>query len=392
MNDRSDIGAADKVMEEETLDYPIISADSHVLEPPDCYSKYIDAKWKDQAPTLISDNGVYAIVEGFPRLKISNHFGPGMDPLEREALASFEELTVSGWDPRARRADQLIDGIAAEVLYPSLGLILCNVPDYDYQAACFAAYNRWLSEYCSADPLRLIGCGQTAMRSPGETVADLREIKALGLRGVALPGLPAVDDFDSPVYDEFWATAIELDLPLVFHVVAVGGGKQGFTDPGRGPKINAFMKTMRGLQDLMGVLVFGGVFDRHPNLKIVFAEGDAGWVPHYMHRMDRAYLEHQHKFVQGRLEKMPSDYVREHFYFTFQDDPTAWQFADWLNWRRLMWANDFPHADATWPRSQELLGRQTPAVNPEQKKAILCDNAAAIFKIDIDRLATSAAA
>ena len=86
----------------------------------------------------------------------------------------------------------------AEVIYPSVGMVLCNHPDFDYKKACFDAYNRWIAEYCSADPDRLLGVGQTAMRTPEEGIADLEKIKALGLRGVMMPGNPGVEDYDSP--------------------------------------------------------------------------------------------------------------------------------------------------------------------------------------------------
>ena len=82
--------------------------------------------------------------------------------------------------------------MAAEVIYPTVGMVLCNHPDVDYKQACFDAYNRWIADYCAVDPARLLGCGQTAMRSPEEGIADLHAIKDLGLRGVMMPGLPGV--------------------------------------------------------------------------------------------------------------------------------------------------------------------------------------------------------
>ena len=71
--------------------------------------------------------------------------------------------------------DQARDGVSAEVLYPTVGMVICNHEDFDYKKACFDAYNRWIAEYSSSDPPdRLLGIGQTAMRSPEEGVEDLR--------------------------------------------------------------------------------------------------------------------------------------------------------------------------------------------------------------------------
>ena len=95
----------------------------------------------------------------------------------------FSDLHRGGWDPEARHGGPGPDGVAAEVIYPSIGMILCNHPDLDYKKACFDAYNRWIAGYCAAHPERLIGLGQTAMRTPDEGIADLEAMKQLGLQG-----------------------------------------------------------------------------------------------------------------------------------------------------------------------------------------------------------------
>ena len=107
--------------------------------------------------------------------------------------ARIEDLHRGGWDPEARLADQDVDGVGAEVIYPTVGMLLCNHPDFDYKKACFDAYNRWLAEYCAAHPDRLIGLGQTAMRTLEEGIDDLERIKAMGFRGVMMPGNPGVE-------------------------------------------------------------------------------------------------------------------------------------------------------------------------------------------------------
>ena len=123
----------------------------------------------------------------------------------------FEDLHRGGWDPASRIADQDRDGVAAEVIYPTVGMAVCNHRDADYKQACMDAYNRWLAGYCAPSPHRLLGVGQTPMRSPEDGIRDLEAIKALGLRGAMMPGNPVVEDYDSPIYDEFWDAAIELD-------------------------------------------------------------------------------------------------------------------------------------------------------------------------------------
>lgn len=371
------------------MSYPVISADSHTIELSRVYSDYIDKAWLDKAPRLVeADNTLWSVIDGMPRVKVAANFGPGLDPKDRESVTRIDQLSASGWDPSRRAADQDRDGVSAEVIYPSVGMIICNHPNLDYRAACFSAYNRWLGEYTSFAPQRLIGIGQTAMRTPQEGIADLHSIKALGLRGVMLPGMPGVEDYYSPIYDEFWQTCIELKLPPSFHIIAVGGGANSAADAAaiRGPKLGQVMGILRGIQDLLSALVFGGTFERNPTLKITCVEGDAGWVPHYLHRIDRGYREHSYRFAQHQLAKLPSEYFKEQVYLTFQEDVTAWQFADQMNWHRLMWANDFPHSDATWPNSRAVIAQHSAYVKPEQKRAILCDNVADLYDIDVESI------
>jgi predicted TIM-barrel fold metal-dependent hydrolase len=366
---------------------PVISADSHITEAPETYLKYIDAAWREKAPRIVStpNHGDIFQIDGMDRpIHLGLVAAAGKPP---EAITTsgvkFEELHRGGWDPDARLADQARDGIAAEIIYPTVGMLLCNHRDFAYKKACFDAYNRWIANYCGRHPTRLLGCGQTAGRSPEEMVEDFKVIKALGLRGVMMPGNPAVEDYDSRLYDPVWEAAIDLDLPLSFHILTTRESA-----PTRGPRINSFLSIIRGNQDIMGTLIFGGVFSRHPKLRIVCVEADAGWVPHYMYRMDHAYKRHRNWLAPNvKLERLPSEYFAEHIYTTFQDDWVAFRSANQMNWRRLMWANDFPHSDSTWPWSQDVLAEQSKALTDEQRRAILCDNVAELYHIDLSALA-----
>jgi predicted TIM-barrel fold metal-dependent hydrolase len=372
------------------MSYPIISADSHITEHPDTYTAYIDSAWKDKAPKMVrtESRGDVFVIDGMDRPIAMGLVAAAGKPAEEltEAGVLFEDLHRGGWDPDARLADQDRDGVAAEVIYPTVGMMLCNHEDFDYKKACFDAYNRWITEYCSHHPTRLLGCGQTAMRTPAEGAADLHSIKEAGLRGVMMPGNPAEEDYDSEIYNPVWEAAIELGFPLSFHILTTRGGGH------RGPRLNSFMAIIRGNQDIMGTLIFGGVFERYPELKVVCVEADAGWVPHYLYRMDHAYTRHRNWLGDGiELSKLPSEYFSENIYTTFQDDWVAFRCADQMNWRRLMWANDFPHSDSTWPRSQEMLAEQSRHLTDEQRQAILSGNVADLYHIDLSSLQATAA-
>jgi predicted TIM-barrel fold metal-dependent hydrolase len=358
---------------------PIISADSHITEPPDCYTAHIDPAYRDRAPHIVSDDamGDIFVVPGMKRpVPLGLVAAAGKPPEEITVTqVRFDELHRGGWDPDARLGDQDRDGIAGEVIYPTVGMVLCNHRDLDYKKACFDAYNRWIAGFCATHPDRLFGCGQTAMRTPEEGIADLQQIKDLGLRGVMMPGVPGEEDYDSPVYDEFYAAAVDMGLPLSFHILT------GRSEQPRGPRINGFLSIVRQCQDIMGALVFGAVFERHPGLKVVCVEADAGWVPHYLYRMDHAYERHRNWLPSGELTKLPSEHFREHIYVTFQDDWVAFKMTEMINVDRLMWANDFPHSDSTWPWSQEMLAEQTMHLTDHEKRRILHDNVAELYRL-----------
>ena len=146
-----------------------------------------------------------------------------------------------------------------------------------------------------------------------------------------------------------------------------------------------FLAIIRGCQDIIAMLVLGAVFERHPDLKVVCVEADAGWAPHFMYRMDHAYKRHR-AWLTAEVDRLPSAYFRENVYMTFQDDFVAFQNVDQMNWHRLMWANDFPHSDSTWPWSQDVLDEQAADLTPEQRRAILCDNVAELYGIDTSAL------
>lgn len=362
----------------------LISADSHITEPPNLYIDRVDKKFRDRAPHLMRNGergDMFVMGDPLPPIPVGIIAAAGKDPIEiRMDGVKFEDMHKGGWEPNARINDQDRDGISAEVIYPTIGMMLCNHPDFELKRACFDAYNQWMSEYCSVAPNRLLGAGQISMHDPQGAIADLEKIRKLGLRGVMLPGEPAVEDYDSPIYDDFFRAALKLQLPLSFHILTSKQTKF------RGSPLNGFMNTIRGCQDILGMLVYGGVFDRHPDLRIVCVEADAGWVPHYMYRMDHGYLRHRHWITPGKeLKKKPSEYFVDNIYTTFQDDWSAFGAAKagLVNANRIMWANDFPHSDSTWPWSQPLLAKHAADLPLDMMNKILHGNAAELYNIDL---------
>jgi predicted TIM-barrel fold metal-dependent hydrolase len=363
----------------------LISADSHVTEPPGCYLDRIDPAFRDRAPRIAteSDGGDCFVIDGMPgSIPMGIVAAAGMDPRDiKKGETKFADLHLGGHDGKARIADQERDGIGAEIIYPSIGMVLCNHPDGDYKHACMWAYNHWLhEEFCAAAPDRLIGMGQTAVRSVAEAIEEFGRFKEMGFRGVMMPGNPATaEDYDHPSFDPLWRAAVELNLPLSFHILTSqqDGGAH------RGPPQNRAQALIKSIQDIIGLFIWGRVFERHPELKVVCVEADAGWAPHFAYRMDHGYKRHRFWMKMGDLAKLPSEYFRENIYLTFQDDWTAFKMTGLMNPRRLLWANDFPHSDSTWPWSRALLAGQTQHLSDQEKAWILRDNTAELYGIAV---------
>ncbi len=369
---------------------PIVSADSHVTEHPDAYVSRVATKFKTRVPHLIYDEklGDLMMMEGLRKpIALSIASAAGEDPKDlltkRGEEAKFEVLPKGGWDAESRLAAQERDGISAEILYPTVGMEVCNLGDHELKRVCMDAYNEWLAEFTSSAPTRLFGLGQTPMRDIDESIRDLEKMKAMGMVGVNLPGRPMIEghDYDSDLYDPFWEACVEHGLPPSFHILTSGDGVA--VQNVRGHKLNSFMGIIRANQDIVGMLILGGVFDRNPKLKIVCVEADAGWAPHYMHRMDHGYEYHRYWMRALPLERKPSEYFLDNICLTFQNDRPALDAKERLNLDNLLWANDYPHPDSTWPRSQGIIEEHMAHLTDAERRGVLFENAVELYGLPL---------
>ncbi len=361
----------------------IISADSHVAEPEAAYAE-IDPAFKDRAPHLVHDPkaGSGMKLDGLDSpVPMSFINAAGRRPEDIAKPVQWEDLNPAGYEPKARLGIQDEEGIDAEVIFPSVGMILCRVQDIDYRKACNDAYNRWLQGFCETAPDRLLGLATVTLRSVEEGIKELREAKEMGFKGVMFPGNPNVEDYDHPCYDPLWEASSDLGLPVHFHILTSDSDDLStiIVRKTRGPKIGQFMSIIRGVQDIMLMLVFSGVFERHPRLKVVCAEADAGWVPHFMYRMDHAYERHRFWLEVGTLTKPPSEYFAQNIYVTFQDDYVATHMTHLSPTNRLMWASDFPHNDGTYLHTKQVIKKLTDEMSDEDRIRITGGNVTELY-------------
>jgi predicted TIM-barrel fold metal-dependent hydrolase len=364
----------------------VISADSHVMEPADLWTSRLDKGQRDQAPEVRrnSDGPGYSFhAPGLPPSTVSGAWGAGRSGEELKAHlenAGYESARPSGWDPAERLKDQDIDGVHAEVLYGTLGMRLFRVTDADLQRAFFGVYNDWLAEFCAYEPNRLHGLGLISLWDVGEGVAELERCAALGLKGAMIWGYPPDDrPYYLPAYDRLWAAAQDLDLPLSLHIVTGMGAESRVDFTAAAVR---YTHLIHETQRSVSQLVLGGVLERFPRLRIVGAESDIGWLPHWMQRMDHGNAKFG-AMMDVPLTMAPSDYVRRQLWLTFMDDPVGAAGLETIGADTIMWGSDFPHTDSTWPNSQAVIKKNLVGLPESVSAKVLHDNAAALYRIDL---------
>jgi len=293
-----------------------------------------------------------------------------------------------------RIKDQEIDGVEAEVLYTSLGMPLFGLKDPDLQRACFRVYNDWLAEFCSHDPKRLLGAPLISLDDIELAVAELERCRKQNLKGAMIWGFAPEDrPYSSPIYDPFWQAAADLEMPLSLHVVTGGTKSPAWQMVGHLAKsekntpgisaIGTYHFLLADIQASLYTLVVSGVLERFPKLKIISAENDTGWLPHFMYRLDHGYKKYWASAGIHKLQMAPSDYIRRQVYATFQDDPigpATWSFFGEDNY---MWASDFPHGDCTWPNSRKVIEQDFAGVPERVTNKIVFDNAVKLYGLHL---------
>ncbi len=373
----------------------VMSADSHVMEPADFWATRLDVKYRDQAPRVVKNDrgaGYVFVAPGISPFPVAGGFGTGRSGTElKEHLSKgYEAARPSGWDPAERIKDQDIDGVEAEVLYTTLGMRLFSLDDAGLQRACFGAYNDWLAEFCSYNPKRLVGNALVSLEDIGEGIKELERCARIGLRGAMIWGSAPEDrPYSSRIYDPFWQAASELEMPLSLHVITGRGRESKLeVDPKTGnivslagpTRLEMYANVIHEIQRSLTSLIVSGVLERFPRLKLVSAENDVGWLPHYMYRLDHAWEKYS-ALTSEPLPLKPSDYMRRQLWATFQDDPVGPGTYKFFGTNNYMWASDFPHTDSTWPNSRKVIERDFVGVPDDVTRKIVFENAAKLYRL-----------
>ena len=343
-----------------------ISADSHVTEPIGLYGERVDAQYRERVPWIEEGDGG----------KRTIHM-EGLRPRSLITAAVLEKTVVGGWDLDVRVRDQERDGVAAEVVFPTWALQACfATDDAGFQLALCRAYNDWASETLCGRPERLAAVGLVPMLDIEAAVVEAQRAAGLGLRALFLPAQVPTRPYNDAAYDLFWAAACDLGLPLTFHS-GTGVEPRVVRGPG-GAVINYLLGAQLDGPRVMLNLAAGGALDRFSKLRAVTVETGASWLAWVMTQADEIYEAH-HMWTRPKLSFKPSELIRRQCAATFMHDPVAVANRGFTGVETLMWGNDYPHPEGTWPRSQDQCARQFEGVPSEELRAMVGGNAAAVF-------------
>jgi uncharacterized protein len=367
--------------------YNVVDADGHILEPLDLWTNYMDPAFRDRAPRLIkAENGKERLVMdehvvGTSQRGIGSIGGVGArQGVVATDTMEYKDGKPGGFDPHKRIPDMDADGIDAAFLYPSLGLFSGAIHDPALAAAVCRAYNRWLADYCQPYPDRLFGVAMLPMQSVALAIAEMRFAKKeLGFKGGFIRPNPYNNKMiNHPDYEPFWAAAEDLDFSIGFHEGAAACRPQVGIDrfEGRGAR-HIITHTMEMMLACLAV-IWGGVCEKHPKIRIGFLESGGGWIAPWLDRMDRHFDDQG--FNDSGLTTRPSELFQRNCWISFEPvEGSLKVLADYVGPNKIMWATDYPHPDGFFPGAPDMVRKQLEGLSAATKHGVMAGGALSFY-------------
>ncbi len=380
------------------MQHTILSSDSHVMEPPDLWSQRIAPEFAERAPKLVADETAdWWYLEGrrIVSMGAGIQAGAKFRPEESEWRfkpyeGRFADVNRGAYLPDERLKAMDLDGIEVEVVYPTVGLPLYRMRDTALTNEVFRCYNDWLGKFCAAFPDRLKGIAMINVDDVAAGTAELERSAKLGLSGAMITVAPPEGmDYDLPIYEPFWAAAASLRMPLSLHLATDRPAAALNPDPsvplvqaGSGTLAELAIRVSLAERSVAG-MIYAGVFERYPDLKVGVVEHALAWAAAYIQTMDNDYSSRPWR--EGRLMfkngALPSDFFHSNVFVSFQDDPLGVQLRSVIGVDNLTWGSDFPHPDSTFPQSRSILERNLEGVPDDDVAKIVGKNTARWYGI-----------
>jgi predicted TIM-barrel fold metal-dependent hydrolase len=362
----------------------VFSADSHVVEPSDLFENGLPPSLRQHGLHTEKLDGMLVSFAGervTMRRPLENgppRLGPDGEPFGRPNRRGNREIEY-------RLKDMELDGVDAELAFPSLGLTAFMIHNPEAELATAQVYNDWLHGLMKDHTQYFVRCGILPVRDFGNTVMEMERIAALGFTSAMIPSLidpvSGLPPYNSDAWDPVFEAAQRLNIVFCLHTGTGRYDVRSFRGPG-GAVMNYMVQACDGMVTIMA-MVSGGVLDRYPGVHVCVIEGGASWLAALAERMDEVYEAHA-PFVSPKLSVTPREVIARQAHCAFQTDRACIMARNVTGTGALMWAADYPHHEGTFPRSREVVGHLFDDIDiSEQEKAdILGGNAARLFRLN----------
>ena len=333
------------------------SGDSHFIEPPNLFAERLPKELADRLPRSekISDTEEIVHIDGRSvNRRLPKPSSPEMAEQRRKFAEAMAQGGLGASDGRARLEALDEQGVWGEVVYPSLGLWYAEINDPHLVHEAAKVANDFVKEQLIDVSPRFIPTATLPLQSIERSVDEARRCAGLGFHAVFLPTSLADTHprWNEDAWDVLWSTLEETGLVAAWHIGSDATGTRPFKNPG-GAMLN-YLDTTFGGQKAAAQMAASGTLERHPDLRVLISEGGATWVPFVGDRLNEAYRQH-YMFDEGRLSRLPKEYLMAQVYASFQHDETAVPAVTAMGYRNVMFGTDYPHIEGTFPHTQKVL-------------------------------------
>lgn len=368
--------------------YKIVDTDSHMMEPEWLWERYIEDAYKAQAPKIgrapVSNRRTF-LVEGDSFVREKGKYpmaAPAFLEAVKKAMARFEKASKTGFSAQSRLEDMDAQGVDVQILYPTVAgqMLGRDFHDTKLLAACTRAYNNWAADYAAAAPERLRWAAALPMQNVEEAIKEARRADKMGcvsyyMRPNPVGGRSLWDDALLPLWNEIE----QIGKPISTHESA-SSSVPGFGDRMDTHVSGHILSHPFEAMAAMAGLIWYGVFEKFPRLKVIHVEADGGWVPYWLQRMEQHWdfsgnAEHEY------LTKRPTEYFKRNVCVAFRgDEPTLKAAIELVGADNFTWDTDYPHPDGTYPWGIEAMLKQP--ISDEARRKIFWDNGARTFNLN----------
>ncbi len=364
----------------------VIDCDSHVLEPPDLWQRYLEPKYRDRAIRIETNNGVEQLIIGENVVLEGMLAGLGGAHVPRHQLfmggmSYLDGCPPGSFVPEARA--KLLDawGIDRGVLFPTIGILPFPTPDNDLINAYCRAYNSWQADFAATIPDRVVAIATINWADVDAAVIELERCIKLGFKGLFVPPETIAGKGPGNVaFDPIWALCEEAGIPGCLHVIVRFDGAavpfRAWHDAGSGPVFSFGLGATGQLIPALASMVLDGVLERFERLKIVSVEAGAGYAAYLMDRLDEKF---QFFGMATGLQLKPSEYIQRNCYFVAEpEERTIDAMLDLVGEDKILWGSDFPHIDSTLAAPTQIRDTLT-SLTDNRRRKVLGENAVELF-------------